>query len=123
MQKRKYLGRECRPKICVALPHPSDRMIANHIRQAVVRGTTSGAGWRRLKHRHRDIFSTADRFAVALSPSAQQLLQPLICRCLAVPKHSRRFSSRLLITSMPIEMTASELAKKEQKLHLYFAQC
>src|ERR1700720_4648139 len=34
------LGRECRSKVCVALPHQSDRMIANHIRQAVVRGTT-----------------------------------------------------------------------------------
>src|ERR1700721_1980803 len=35
------LGRECRSKVCVALPHQSDRMIANHIRQAVVRGTTT----------------------------------------------------------------------------------
>src|SRR5258705_13913148 len=35
------LGRECRSKVCVALPHQSDRMIANHIRQAVVRGTTA----------------------------------------------------------------------------------
>src|SRR5437660_10816024 len=28
-----------------------------------------GAGWRWLKRRHRDIFSTADTFASALSPS------------------------------------------------------
>src|SRR5258707_14297971 len=35
------LGRECRSKVCVALPYQSDRMIANHIRQAVVRGTTA----------------------------------------------------------------------------------
>jgi hypothetical protein len=41
MQKRKYLGRECRSKVCVALPHQSDRMIANNIGQAVVRGTTA----------------------------------------------------------------------------------
>src|SRR3984957_16554122 len=33
------LGCECRSKVCVALPHQSDRMIAHHIRQAVVRGT------------------------------------------------------------------------------------
>src|SRR6266478_5243252 len=33
------LGRECRSKVCVTLPHQSDRMIANHIRQAVVRRT------------------------------------------------------------------------------------
>src|SRR5882757_8079937 len=46
-----------------------------------------GAGWRWLKHRHRDIFSTADTFAAALSSSGQQLLEPLICRCLAVPEH------------------------------------
>src|SRR5258705_8160005 len=46
-----------------------------------------GAGWRWLKRRHRDIFSTADTFAAALSSSAQQLLEPLICRCLAVPEH------------------------------------
>src|SRR2546421_4963920 len=32
------LGRKCRSKICVTLPHQSNRMIANHIRQAVVRG-------------------------------------------------------------------------------------
>src|SRR5258707_15744487 len=68
-----------------------------------------GAGWRWLKRRHRDIFSTADTFAAALSPSAQQLREPLICRCLAVPKHQ---GSRLLITTMPIEMTASELPKR-----------
>jgi hypothetical protein len=40
---------ECRSKVCEALPHQSDRMIANHIRQAVVRGTTAalvGDGWR-----------------------------------------------------------------------------
>src|ERR1700681_3731535 len=37
-----FLGRECRSKVCVALPHQSDRMIANHIRQGVVRGTTGG---------------------------------------------------------------------------------
>jgi hypothetical protein len=35
------LGRECRSKVRVALPHQGDRMIANHIRQAVVRGTTA----------------------------------------------------------------------------------
>src|SRR5712672_2654620 len=46
-----------------------------------------GAGWRWLKRRHRDIFSTADTFASALSPSAQQRRDPLICRCLAVPEH------------------------------------
>src|SRR4029077_18544179 len=46
-----------------------------------------GAGWRWLKRRRRDIFSTADTFAAALSSSAQQLLEPLICRCLAVPEH------------------------------------
>src|SRR5258708_25616505 len=46
-----------------------------------------GAGWRWLKRRHRDIFLTADTFAAALSSSAQQLLEPLICRCLAVPEH------------------------------------
>src|SRR5882762_153704 len=46
-----------------------------------------GAGWRWLKRRHRDIFSTADTFASALSPSAQQRREPLICRCLAVPEH------------------------------------
>src|SRR6202140_5027143 len=46
-----------------------------------------GAGWRWLKRRHRDIFSTADTFASALSPSAQQRREPLICRSLAVPEH------------------------------------
>src|SRR6266516_1569186 len=46
-----------------------------------------GAGWRWLKRRHRDIFSTAETFAAALSPSAQQLREPLICRCPAVPEH------------------------------------
>jgi hypothetical protein len=30
------LGRECRSKVCVTLSHQSNRMIANHIRQAVV---------------------------------------------------------------------------------------
>src|SRR5438874_5765168 len=71
-----------------------------------------GAGWRGLKRRHRDIFLTADTFAAALSSSAQQLLEPLICRCLAVPEH--QFSSRLLITTMPIEITASELPKRSR---------
>jgi hypothetical protein len=37
----KLLSRECRSKVCVALPHQGDRMIANHIRQAVVRGPTA----------------------------------------------------------------------------------
>src|SRR6266550_6813496 len=46
-----------------------------------------GADWRSLKHRHRDIFSTADTFAVALSSSARQRLETLICRCPAVPEH------------------------------------
>src|ERR1700680_2943346 len=46
-----------------------------------------GAGWRWLKRRHRDIFSTADTFAAALSPSAQQQREPLICRCPGVPEH------------------------------------
>src|SRR5260370_42076835 len=81
------LGCECRTKVCVKLPHQSNRIIANYIRQAVVRGDARGAGWRWLKRRHRDIFSTADTFAAALSSSAQQLLEPLICRCLAVPEH------------------------------------
>src|SRR5450755_3794917 len=35
------LCRECRSKVCVAFPHQSDRVIVNHIRQAVVRGTTA----------------------------------------------------------------------------------
>src|ERR1700677_571816 len=35
------LGRECRSKVRVTLPHQSDRVISNHIRQAVVRGTTA----------------------------------------------------------------------------------
>src|ERR1700709_998540 len=46
-----------------------------------------GAGWRWLKRRHRDIFSTAYTFASALSPSALQRRETLICRCLAVPEH------------------------------------
>src|SRR4030088_2273569 len=37
-----------RSKVCVALPHQSDSMIANHIRQAVVRGTTAGLPGRGL---------------------------------------------------------------------------
>src|SRR5436189_6091047 len=46
-----------------------------------------GADSRRLTHRHRDTFSTADTLAVALPPSARQRLEPLICRCPAVPAH------------------------------------
>src|SRR5260370_39936879 len=46
-----------------------------------------GAGWRWLKRRRRDISSKADTFAAALSSSAQQLLEPLICRCPAMPEH------------------------------------
>jgi hypothetical protein len=80
--------------------------------QAACSRDDRGAGWRRLKRRHRDIFSTADTLAVALSSSAQQLLEPLIYRRPAAP--SRRFSSRLLITTMPIEMTASELPKRSR---------
>src|SRR5580704_16641832 len=45
------LGRECRSKVCIALPHQRDRTIANHLRQAVVRGPDRGAGWRSLKRR------------------------------------------------------------------------
>ena len=33
---RQLLGRKCRSKVCVSLPHQSNRMIANHIRQAIV---------------------------------------------------------------------------------------
>jgi hypothetical protein len=35
------LGGECRSKVCVALPHQSNRVIANHIRQTVIRGTNA----------------------------------------------------------------------------------
>src|SRR6476660_10224786 len=45
-----------------------------------------GVDWRRQKRRHRDIFSTADTFAAALSSLAQQPPEPLICRCPAVPE-------------------------------------
>src|ERR1700721_1137961 len=76
------LGCECRSKVCVALPHQSDRMIASGCSR-----DARGAGWRRLKRRHRDIFSTADTLAVALSTLAQQLLEPLIYRRPAAPKH------------------------------------
>src|ERR1700722_7985616 len=41
MKLCQLLGRECRSKVCVALPYQSDRMIATHIGQAVVRGTTA----------------------------------------------------------------------------------
>src|SRR6202035_1645440 len=111
MKLCQLLGRECRSKVCVV--HQSDRMIANHIRQAVVRGTTAALVGdaeappsryllnSRYVCRGVIIMSSAAARAVNLSLSSRA-------------KISRRFSSRLLITTMPIEITASELPKRSR---------
>jgi hypothetical protein len=107
------LGRECRSKVCVVLPHQSDRMIANYIGKRLFEGRPRR--W----------------LAMAEAPASRYVLNSrYVCRCVIVissaaaravnlslssrARTSRRFSSRLLITTMPLEMTASELPKRSR---------